>query len=43
MSEQICFKRKLEKKIEECQKMADQVVEMETRKMEEKILTAGGS
>ncbi|GKB20058.1 kinesin-like protein KIN-10A [Tanacetum coccineum] len=31
------LKRELEKKIEECQKMADQVVEMERRKMEEKI------
>ncbi|PWA90861.1 Kinesin, motor domain-containing protein [Artemisia annua] len=37
------LKRELEKNIEECQKMADQVVEMETRKIEEKILTAGGS
>ncbi|GKC93332.1 kinesin-like protein KIN-10A [Tanacetum coccineum] len=31
------LKRELEKKIQECQKMADQVVEMERRKMEEKI------
>ncbi|KAI3706182.1 hypothetical protein L6452_23746 [Arctium lappa] len=31
------LRSELEKKIEECQKMADQVVEMERRKMEEKI------
>ncbi|CAI9290517.1 unnamed protein product [Lactuca saligna] len=32
------LRSELEKKIEECKKMADEVVEMERRKMEEKIL-----